>query len=115
MSIFEFSKTEKVWGLNRSTTLHMIDWWIDRAGPRPYLLKIKQSYDHGYNHGDLTKVADGDKAELRDLVQSMLEAGYENKLVADPTVAPQMRESLIELHGLLNCELEGTPFHRNDR
>jgi len=113
LSVFGFSKTGKVWGLNRGITMRMIDWWIDRAGPRPYLLEIRQSYDHGYNHGDLTKVADSDKAELRDLVQSMLDAGYENKLVADATQVPRVRESLIELQGLLNGELEGTPFHQS--
>lgn len=111
MSVFSFNNTEKVWGLSRGVTYGMILWWIERAGPRPYLLELKQSYDHGYNHGDLTEVADSDKAELRDLVHLMLEVGYENTLGRDaPSTA--IRESLGELWSLLNGDLEGTTFHQ---
>ena len=112
MSVFGFSRTDEVWGLKRSITLDMIDWWIERVGPRPYLAKIKQSYDHGYNYGDLTEVADIDKAELRDLVQLMLKVGYENQLRLDPVATSQVRESLAELQRLLNGDLEGTPLHQ---
>jgi hypothetical protein len=90
----------------------MIGWWIEQAGPRPYLLKIKQSYDHGYNHGDLTEVEDIDKAELRDLVQLMLKIGYERQLRRDEAATSRVRESLAEFLWLLNGELEGTPFHQ---
>jgi hypothetical protein len=110
MSVFGFSKTEEVWGMNRSTTIDMIDWWIQRAGPKPYLLKIKQSYDHGYNHGDLTKVADKDKAELRDLVGLMLRNGYENRF--SPSSSSKIREELIKLERVINADLEGTEFYR---
>lgn len=90
----------------------MIEWWIARAGPRPYLLKIKQSYDYGYNHGDLTEVADADKAELRDLVQLMLKSEYENQFRLDPAAASHERESLAALQRLINGDLEGTPLHQ---
>lgn len=112
MSVFSFSKTDKVWGLKRSIALDMIDWWIERAGPRPYLLMIKQSYNHGYNHGDLTEVANLDKAELRDLVKMMLASGYEKQLRLDPVATSGVRESLAELQILLNGDLEGTPLHQ---
>ncbi|MCO5084254.1 MAG: hypothetical protein M9955_21680 [Rhizobiaceae bacterium] len=112
MSVFGFSKTDEVWGLKRSIVLDMIDWWIESAGPRPYLVKIKQSYGYGYNHGDLTEVGDADKAELRDLVQLMLRFGYENELRLDPAAMSRVRESLIELERLINGDLEGTPLHR---
>ena len=89
----------------------MILWWIERAGPRPYLLKLKQSYDHGYNHGDLTEVADSDKAELRDLVHLMLELGYENMLGRDASFAAQIRAQIGALWTLLNADLENTQFY----
>ena len=90
----------------------MIDWWIESAGPRPFLIKIKQSYDYGYNHGDLTEVTDADKAELRDLVQLMVKSGYYNRLQLDPVATSQVRESLTVLQRLLNADLEGTPLHQ---
>lgn len=113
MSVFRFRKTDEVWSLRRSIVLDMIDWWIESAGSRPFLIKFKQSYDYGYNHGDLTEVADADKAELRDLVQLMLKSGYENQLRLDPVATSHVRESLTELQRLLNADLEGTPlYHR---
>jgi hypothetical protein len=112
MSVFSFSKTTEVWGLNRAITTHMIDWWIERAGPKPYLLMIKQSYDHGYNHGDLTEIADEDKAELRDLVRSMLENNYENSWHGVYSF-PRVRESIIDLERLISADLEGARFHRS--
>ena len=90
----------------------MIDWWIEQAGPRPYLLKIKQSYNIGLNHGNLNEVADEDKAELRDLVGLMLKTGYESRLRLDAISTAQMREQIIELERMLNSDLEGTPFYQ---
>ena len=88
----------------------MLDWWIERAGPRPYLLQIKQSYDFGYNHGDLSAVEDSDKAELRNLVRSMLASHYELTVCPDETSALQLRHALQELHGHLTNEIAGTAY-----
>jgi len=112
MSVFSFSKTDEVWGLNRATTRGMIDWWIEQAGPRPYLLKIKESYEHGYNHGDLTVVTDDDKAGLRDFVMKMLETGYERNVHEDDQASAQIRESIHKLWHLLNADLEGTHYYQ---
>jgi hypothetical protein len=112
MSVFSFSKTDEVWGLNRATTKSIIDWWIEQAGSRPYLLKIRESYERGYNHGDLTVVTDADKAELRDLVMKMLKTGYEREVVNDDERAERVRESIFRLWSLINADLEGTPHHQ---
>jgi hypothetical protein len=112
LSVFSFSKTDKVWGLNNSLVRKMIDWWIERAGPRPYLLEIKHSYEIGFNHGDLRKVADEDKAEMRDLVGLMLTSGYESRLSLNAASTAQVRAQLIELERMLNGDLEGTSFCR---
>jgi hypothetical protein len=112
LSVFRFSKTDKVWGLKNGLVREMIDWWIEHAGPRPYLLEIKHSYDIGFNHGDLTEVADEDKAELRDLVGLMLKTGYENRLRLDAASTAQVREHIVELERMLNSDLEGTNFYQ---
>ena len=112
MSVFSFSKTDKVWGVKIGLVRDMIDWWIEQAGPRPYLLEIKQSYNTGLNHGNLNEVADEDKAELRDLVRLMLKTGYESRLRLDAISTAQMREQIIELERMLNSDLEGTPFYQ---
>ena len=91
----------------------MIDWWIEQAGPKPYLLAIKQSYDIGLNHGNLSEVADEDKAELRDLVGLMLKTGYESRVRLDAIATAQMREQIIELERMLNSDLEGTRFYQS--
>ncbi|MDT3376027.1 hypothetical protein RNI52_01705 [Labrys neptuniae] len=111
MSVFSFSRTTEVWGLNRVITIDMIDWWIERVGPKPYLLKIKRSFDHGYNHGDLTNVSNEDKAELRDLIMLMLEENYES-IWKEMYSASTIAESIIKLEQLINADLEGTRFHR---
>lgn len=90
----------------------MITWWIGQVGPKPYLTKLKQSYDHGYNHGDLSEVADVDKAELRDLVRLMLETGYAGQFTQDAKSAAYLQGSLAELERLLDDDLEGTAFHQ---
>lgn len=114
MSVFRFSKTEAVWCLKRSITMDMIEWWIEHAGPKPYLLKIRESYDHGYNHGDLSKVSDEDKNELHDLVRLMLADGYEKRWEGIH-VTSRVRAEIIELERLLSVDLEGTHFaHRRE-
>lgn len=112
MSVFSFSKTGKVWGPNNVTTYGMITWWIGQVGPKPYLIELKQSYDHGYNHGDLSEVADADKAELRSLVRLMLETGYARQFTQDAKSAAYLQGSLAEFERLLDDDLEGTAFHR---
>jgi hypothetical protein len=112
LSVFSFSKTDKVWGLKNSLVTDMIDWWIEQAGPKPYLLEIKHSYDIGLNHGNVSEVADGDKAELRDLVGFMLKTGYESRLRLDAVSTTQIREHIIELERMLNSDLEGTRFYQ---
>ena len=112
MSVFSFSKTDKVWGLKHSLVTDMIDWWIEQAGPTPYLLEIKHSYNIGFNHGNLTEVADEDKAELRDLVGLMLRTGYESRLRLNAVSTAQVREHIIELERMLNSDLEGTRFYQ---
>ena len=112
MSVFSFSKTDKVWGVKSGLVREMIDWWIEQAGPRPYLLELKHSYNIGLNHGNLSEVADEDKAELRDLVGLMLKTSYESRFRLDAISRAQMREQLIELERMLNSDLEGTCFHQ---
>jgi hypothetical protein len=112
LSVFSFSKTDKVWGLNNGLVRDMIGWWIEHAGARPYLLEIKHSYDIGLNHGDLTQVADEDKAELRDLVGLMLKTGYESGLRLDAASTARVREHMIQLQRMLNADLEGTRFYQ---
>jgi hypothetical protein len=113
MSVFSFGKTDRVWGLNNRITYGMIEWWIEQAGPKPYLLEIKESYDNGYNHGDMEKVANEDKAELRDLVEFMLTTGYERRCGMDASATARIRQSIGELWRLLNADLEGTRFHKS--
>lgn len=93
--------------------MRMIDWWIEQAGPRPYLMKIKQSYDHGYNHGDLSEMSDADKAELRHLVQRMLDTGYEAQ--EGPEIADTVRAAIVEFRTLLDIDLEGTLYGSTNR
>jgi hypothetical protein len=112
LSVFSFSKTDKVWGLKHSLVTDMIDWWIKQAGPRPYLLEIKHSYDIGFNHGNLSEVADEDKAELRDLVGLMLKTGYESRLRLNAVSRTEVREHIIELERMLISDLEGTRFYQ---
>ena len=84
----------------------------EQAGPRHYLLEIKHSYNIGLNHGNLSEVADEDKAELRELVGLMLKTGYESRLRLDAISTAQMRERIIQLERMLNSDLEGTRFHQ---
>ena len=112
LRVFSFSKTNEVWGLRRSATICMIEWWIERTGPKPYLLTIQQSYEHGIDHGNLEVAADKDKAELRDLVPLMLETRYESSLSADADTMSELRRYIVELYRLLGADLEGTSFHQ---
>jgi hypothetical protein len=113
VSVFSFSKTETVWGVKTALTLDLINWWIARAGHKPYLLKIQESYHHGINHGDMSEVVPEDKAELRDMVQLMLKDRYEERYhEAGSSYIAELRASLGELARLLNADLEGTPFYR---
>lgn len=112
MSVFSFSRSEAVWGVRTAITLNLIDWWIAHAGPKPYLLKIQESYDHGINHGDLSEVAPEDKVELRGMVQLMLKDKYEDSYGRGTPLAAELRVALIELEQLINLDLEGTPFYQ---
>lgn len=113
MSVFSFGRTEAVWGVNTAMTLNLIDWWIAHAGPKPYLLKIQESYDHGIKHGNMSEVVPEDKAELRDMVQLMLKDRFEERYhEAGNAYVAKLRASLGELERLLNEDLEGTPFYQ---
>lgn len=112
MSVFSFSKTDRVWGLQRGAAMDAIEWWIEKAGPKPYLLAIQRSYEHGYNHGNLCDVADQDKAELLDLVQMMIRGGYPNHPEIEASHAHQIRQYLVELQELIEIDLADTPFER---
>lgn len=112
MSVFSFGKSEKVWGLRRSITMAMIEWWIGVAGPKPYLLTIQQSFEHGINHGDLEIVSDEDKAELRDMVGLMLEIGFETTLVESTEQRQNVRRQIVDLFNLIEGDLTDTRFGR---
>ena len=49
MSVISFEEGGAVWGSSSHLIYKMLLYFLKVSGDREYLLKFKQSYDHGYN------------------------------------------------------------------
>lgn len=72
MSTIKIDCTEDVWGGTSGLVHAMLKWSLDRYGPLSFLVNLKDHFDHGYNHLDLSKLSTAEFAEFIRIVEEFI-------------------------------------------
>ena len=70
MGVLSLGDDLPVWGGGGRIIYSVIRYAIRLIGEKPHLIKLRQSFDHGYNHADLSDLTYNELTEFRHATES---------------------------------------------
>ena len=97
LSVISFEENGEVWGASSRLIYSMILFFLEDAGPKPYLLNFRRMYDDGYNVLFLEKISLEQLIEFRRLVEKFARVAPYQQVFAGEMAHESIRANLVKL------------------